>query len=186
MVHEYTECGLSFLGDRLVNSKTTRFNAMQHGVLSRYTVLPWEDRTECEALLASLVAGHAPQGPTEEHLIEELAGIIWRKRRLRIAEAAIYREELRSDATGYSRQVNRLISSGFLTNLRPASLRGGSARGRPSLTSEGFSFPTSSECQTSTPYRLLIIPAARANASSSVGQLTEPAKRLSPLQKMKR
>ncbi len=44
---------------------------------------------------------HAPQGPTEEHLVEELAGIIWRKRRLRLAEAAVYRERLRRDATSY-------------------------------------------------------------------------------------
>ena len=77
--------------------ETTRFNAMQHGVLSRYTVLPWEDRSEYQALLDALVAEHAPHGPTEEHLVEELAGIIWRKRRLRLAESAIYRERLRKD-----------------------------------------------------------------------------------------
>ncbi len=77
----------------------TRFNALQHGVLSRYAVLPWEDRSEYHALLDGLVAEHAPQGPTEEHLVEELAGIIWRKRRLRLAEAAIYRKRLRNDAT---------------------------------------------------------------------------------------
>ena len=80
------------------NYETTRFNALQHGVLSRYTVLPWEDRSEYQALLDALVAEHAPDGPTEEHLVEELAGIIWRKRRLRMAEAAIYREKLRQDA----------------------------------------------------------------------------------------
>lgn len=57
-----------------------RFNAMRHGLLSRYAVLPWEDRAEYQALLDALVAEHAPQGPTEEHLVEELAGIIWRKR----------------------------------------------------------------------------------------------------------
>jgi hypothetical protein len=44
--------------------KTTRFNALRHGVLSRYTVLPWEDEGEYRALLE-----HAPQGPTEEHLV---------------------------------------------------------------------------------------------------------------------
>ena len=77
----------------------TRFNAMRHGLLSRYAVLPWEDRAEYQALLDALVAEHAPQGPTEEHLVEELAGIIWRKRRLQLAEAAIYRERLRKDAT---------------------------------------------------------------------------------------
>jgi hypothetical protein len=46
----------------------------------RYTVLPWEDADEYQALVAALVAEHAPQGPTEEHLVEELAGILWRKR----------------------------------------------------------------------------------------------------------
>ncbi len=79
--------------------EATRFNALQHGVLSRYAVLPWEDRREYQALLDALVAEHAPQGPTEEHLVEELAGIIWRKRRLQLAEAAMYRERLRKDAT---------------------------------------------------------------------------------------
>jgi hypothetical protein len=57
-----------------------RFNALRHGVLSRYTVLPWEDADEYNALVAGLVAEHAPHGPTEEHLVEELAGIVWRKR----------------------------------------------------------------------------------------------------------
>jgi len=40
------------------------------------------------------VTEHAPQGPTEEHLVEELAHIIWRKRRLRLAEAAAHRRAL--------------------------------------------------------------------------------------------
>jgi hypothetical protein len=72
----------------------TRFNALRHGVLSRYTVLPWEDTEEYQALVAALVTEHMPQGPTEEHLVEELAGILWRKRRLRLAEAAAHRRGL--------------------------------------------------------------------------------------------
>jgi hypothetical protein len=75
----------------------TRFNALRHGVLSRYTVLPWEDPDEYQAL----VAEHTPQGPTEEHLIEELAGILWRKRRLRLAEAAAYRRGLDDTFASY-------------------------------------------------------------------------------------
>jgi hypothetical protein len=74
--------------------EVTRFNALRHGVLSRYTVLPWEDAEEYKTLVAALVTEHSPQGPTEEHLIEELAGIIWRKRRLRLAEAAAFRRGL--------------------------------------------------------------------------------------------
>jgi hypothetical protein len=74
--------------------EVTRFNALRHGVLSRYTVLPWEDADEYQALVAALVAQHSPQGPTEEHLVEELVGILWRKRRLRLAEAAAFRRGL--------------------------------------------------------------------------------------------
>ena len=32
----------------------TRFNALRHGVLSRYTVLPWEDATEYSTVLAGV------------------------------------------------------------------------------------------------------------------------------------
>lgn len=78
----------------MVSTDTTRFNALQHGVLSRYTVLPWEDEQEYLAVVSDLVTEHAPQGPTEVHLVEEIAGIIWRKRRLRLAEAATHRRGL--------------------------------------------------------------------------------------------
>ena len=57
----------------------TRFNALRHGVLSRYTVLPWENADEYRAVVEGLVAEHGPHGPTEEHLVEEIAGILWRK-----------------------------------------------------------------------------------------------------------
>jgi hypothetical protein len=62
--------------------EVTRFNALRHGILSRYTVLPWEDQDEYCGLLDALVAEHKPKGPTEEHLIEEMSGVLWRKRRL--------------------------------------------------------------------------------------------------------
>jgi hypothetical protein len=74
-------------------------------VLSRYTVLPWEDADEYRALVAALVAEHGPQGPTEEHLVEELAGILWRKRRLRLAEAAAHRRGLNGTLASYRETV---------------------------------------------------------------------------------
>jgi hypothetical protein len=77
-------------------TEITRFNALKHGVLSRYTVLPWENPEEYRSLLAALTEEYVPSGPTEEHLVEELAGILWRKRRLRLAEAAAYRRGLNS------------------------------------------------------------------------------------------
>jgi hypothetical protein len=82
-------------------TEITRFNALRHGVLSRYTVLPWEDAEEYRTLVASLVAEHRPEGPTEEHLVEELAGVLWRKRRLRLAEAAAHRRGLENSFSSY-------------------------------------------------------------------------------------
>jgi hypothetical protein len=66
----------------------SRMNAVQHGVLTRLTVLPWEDQSAYETLLTALEAEHQPHGPTQAHLVEELAGVLWRKRRLQRAEAA--------------------------------------------------------------------------------------------------
>ena len=86
-------------------TEITRFNALRHGVLSRYTVLPWEDADEYGALVAALVDEHAPQGPTEEHLVEEVAGILWRKRRLRLAEAAAHRRGLNGTLASYRETV---------------------------------------------------------------------------------
>jgi hypothetical protein len=79
-----------------------RFNATRHGVLSRYRVLPWEDADEYGAVHEALREEHAPQGPTEEHLVEEVAGVIWRKRRLRLAEAAAHRKGLYKTMESYS------------------------------------------------------------------------------------
>ena len=83
----------------------TRFNALRHGVLSRYTVLPWESADEYQATVTALVAEHVPQGPTEEHLVEEIAGIMWRKRRLRLAEAATHRRGLDGTLASYRETV---------------------------------------------------------------------------------
>lgn len=79
----------------------TRFNALSHGLLSQYTVLPWENAEEYQELVTALIVEHAPRGPTEEHLVEELAGIFWRKRRLRMAEGAAHRRGLHSTLSSY-------------------------------------------------------------------------------------
>ena len=88
-------------GQRLVaatqgNYEAVRFNAMKHGILSRLVVLAHEDGAEFADLLAALISEHQPAGMTERHLIEELATIIWRKRRVLLAEAARINEGLKS------------------------------------------------------------------------------------------
>ncbi|MBN8450451.1 MAG: hypothetical protein J0M13_15885 [Candidatus Accumulibacter sp.] len=76
--------------------QAVRFNAMKHGILSRLAVLAHEDHAEFDDLLAALVEEHRPAGMTEQHLIEELAAIIWRKRRVLMAEGARINEGLKS------------------------------------------------------------------------------------------
>ena len=87
----------------------TRLNALKHGILSRHTVLPWEDTTEYQALVSEIIAEHTPQGPIEEHLVEELAGILWRKRRLRLAEAATYHHGLEDAIEPHRRTVKAAL-----------------------------------------------------------------------------
>lgn len=70
------------------NYEPVRFNAMKHGILSKLVVLAHEDHAEFDDLLAALIEEHRPAGMTERHLIEELASIIWRKRRVLLAEGA--------------------------------------------------------------------------------------------------
>lgn len=77
------------------NYDPVRFNAMKHGILSRLAVLAHEDHAEFDELLAALMDEHRPAGMTERHLIEELATIIWRKRRVLLAEGAKINEGLK-------------------------------------------------------------------------------------------
>jgi hypothetical protein len=78
--------------------EVVRFNALQHGILSRYTVLSHENHADYESLVNSLIDEHLPAGATEQHLIEELASVIWRKRRVLQAEGATINKGLKESA----------------------------------------------------------------------------------------
>ncbi|MBL8565295.1 MAG: hypothetical protein JNM89_06220 [Hyphomicrobiaceae bacterium] len=90
---------------------TSRLNAVRHGILSRFTVLPWEDAAEYEALLDALTEEHTPAGPTETHLVVELAGVLWRKRRLRLAEIATYQRGLQVASDSSRTAQSALVAS---------------------------------------------------------------------------
>jgi hypothetical protein len=88
-----------------VGYSNVRFNALKHGVLSRHAVLAHEDGAEFGDLLASLVSEHQPAGPTETHLVEELAGAIWRKRRVLQAEGASINQGLKGSVRDSERVI---------------------------------------------------------------------------------
>ena len=75
-----------------------RYNAMKHGILSQLVVLAHENGADFTDLQAALIEEHKPAGMTELHLIDELAAIIWRKRRVLLAEAAKLNEGLKHAA----------------------------------------------------------------------------------------
>lgn len=70
------------------NYEPVKGNALKHGILSRLVVLAHENYGEFADMLAALIEEHRPAGMTEQHLVEELAAIIWRKRRVLLAEGA--------------------------------------------------------------------------------------------------
>ena len=87
--------------------EAVRFNAMKHGILSKLAVLAHEDHAEFDDLLAALIDEHRPAGMTERHLIEELATIIWRKRRVLLAEGAKINEGLKSAVNSAASVISR-------------------------------------------------------------------------------
>jgi hypothetical protein len=66
----------------------SKYNARKHGIFSRETVLKGESRQQYESVLAGLLDDFQTVGSAEELLVEKLATLSWRYRRLLIAESA--------------------------------------------------------------------------------------------------
>ncbi len=79
----------------------SRANAHRHGVLAKPALLPWEDEGEFDGLLEAFIADYAPRGQTERYLVTELAGIVWRRHRLSLAEGALNRRGLSAALNPY-------------------------------------------------------------------------------------
>jgi hypothetical protein len=67
-------------------------NAIKHGILSDVVVLPGESHDRYQSLLQELHDALAPKDRLEELLVEKLATLSWRQRRLLAAEGAEIRE----------------------------------------------------------------------------------------------
>jgi hypothetical protein len=66
----------------------SKFNALKHGLFSKIILLKWESPAVYLSLVNGLRDGLQPQGSLEAVLVENLAALFWRKRRLFIAENA--------------------------------------------------------------------------------------------------
>jgi hypothetical protein len=94
-------------------------NAVAIG-LTRRSVLPFEDLAEYRSLVDALFEEHCPEGLTERHLVEEIAGVLWRKRRLCLAETAVYRRAMVKTMGKYDGTVNAALMEHDEDEDRPA------------------------------------------------------------------
>ncbi len=101
--------------------KRSRFNALKHGLYSKFVPLEGEPIDEYLLLLNGLWDYWQPQGTTESVEVENLAALYWRKRRFFQAERAVISENIaymESDSF-----VNRLVEA--WEGARAASASGG-------------------------------------------------------------
>jgi hypothetical protein len=83
----------SFLSQQSTGPRTpegkdkSKYNAVKHGIFSKVILLKGEPRMLFDALLDGLFNDLHPEGTLEEILVEKLAILLWRYRRLIVAEA---------------------------------------------------------------------------------------------------
>jgi hypothetical protein len=59
---------------------------LKHGIFSQVVLLKKEPRAEFDSLLSGLLKDFEPEGTLEELLVDKLAVLVWRHRRMIIAE----------------------------------------------------------------------------------------------------
>lgn len=70
----------------------SKHNALKHGIFSKMVVLKGEPQSDFNSLLSGLRDDLRPEGMLEKILVEKLASLIWRQRRLLMAEGAEIRK----------------------------------------------------------------------------------------------
>lgn len=79
--------------------KRSSMNAIKHGILSGRALLPHESRKDYSCLLEGLIDEFKPKGAYESFLVDKIALVMWKHKRLAIAERASI--ETDSDIRGY-------------------------------------------------------------------------------------
>ena len=67
-----------------------RLNGVKHGLTAATLILPGEEESDFDSLLAGFESEHHPSTPTEEALVRQMTMAQWRLRRLYNVEAAFF------------------------------------------------------------------------------------------------
>jgi hypothetical protein len=82
-------------GPRTTEGKQrSRHNALKYGIFAKNVLLKGESQSEFGSLLNGLLNDFRPAGTLEELLVEKLAALAWRHRRLFLAEGAEIRKNM--------------------------------------------------------------------------------------------
>jgi hypothetical protein len=83
----------------VMSKKIKSGNALKHGLYSQQVILPGEKPRDYALLCARLREEWAPEGPTEEELVDRLAAQLWKRRRLHLRGEAIMQARIDSIET---------------------------------------------------------------------------------------
>jgi hypothetical protein len=98
--------------------------AFKHGAYSATDLLPGEDRAEYERLHRKLIAEYAVSGPLEEHIVAELARLIWRSEHLYVFRVAkLAREPFVSYGFGGNNDERQAVECAHLIKGQEGSVR---------------------------------------------------------------
>jgi len=87
----------------LAGKARSRLNSRKHGLTAKMLIIAGENADDFDQLRAELLEEHEPQSVLESELVERLAGILWRLRRVPFFEAAII-DARQVDAAEFTRR----------------------------------------------------------------------------------
>ncbi len=110
----------------MIDRVKRKLSALRHGAYSTTRILPGEDPADFEKLRQVLKTELAPNGPLEEDIVNEIAGLVWRKQNLdvlRVAELARKRHdeitsEINDDTDEYVEQHQKKIKQEVIDTSR--------------------------------------------------------------------
>ena len=79
------------------NYNASKNNAIKYGIFAKNTVMDWENKDDYDSLLNGLIEEYQLNNVTEQHLIVDIANIMWSKIRLKYAEKASLQSTLNNN-----------------------------------------------------------------------------------------
>ena len=120
----------SFLSQQSTGPRTpegkdkSKYNAVKHGIFSKVILLKGEPRIVFDALVDGLFNDLHPKGTLEEILVEKLAILLWRYRRLIVAEAKTERlspKKRKANSSALWTRTKCIRKESIYSDTRPAS-----------------------------------------------------------------